>query len=149
PPHDIAGGEETKIPGRERGIAMSTADFSEASCVGSAGPAQEVIQDMTELPRRHPLVFDEFQREVVVVSQSSRKAIAQFHEIEKAVGQYPLLNLVKSVERTAAGILHGIGGLVGGEHAERGPLRLTVLVDVARVERALAREERRFRVDDV
>ncbi len=55
----------------------------------------------------------------------------------------------KRVERAAAPFLDGIGRLIGGEHAERGDLRLAVLVDVARLERALAREERGLGVDDL
>src|SRR5262245_2945059 len=101
---------------------MGVADFTQAACVGGAGSAQEIIQDMSELRRRHSLVLEKLQREVVVVAQSSRKTIAQFDEIQKAVGQHPLLNLVKSVEGTAAAILHGICGLIRCEHAERGHL---------------------------
>jgi hypothetical protein len=39
---------------------VSVADFTEAACVGRAGPAQEVIQDLGELRRRHALVLESF-----------------------------------------------------------------------------------------
>src|SRR5207253_7531244 len=104
--------EEAEVPRRERGIAVGVANLTEAAHVGGPSPDQEVIQDLSELRRCHALVLEKLQREVVVVSQRSCKTIAQFHEIQKTIGQHPLLDLVKGVERAAAAILYGIGRLI-------------------------------------
>ena len=103
---------------------------------------------MRELGRGHALVPAQLEREVVVKAHGPGETVAHLHEVQEAVGQDPALDLAEGVEGAAAALFYRVVGLVGGQHAERGHLRLAVLVDVAKLQRALLGKQRGLVVDD-
>ena len=99
-------------------------ELGEAARIGRVGARHEVVEDAPELLRRHALVLAQLEIEVVVEAQGAGKAVAQLHQVQEAVVQHPPLDLAEALEGAAAALFHRIGGLIGGQHAERRDLRL-------------------------
>ena len=105
-------------PDRFTKLAFRAKTFTEDTQVAQREIKRRLKNTVKKLSLLNPLIKEAVSEVVSKVGSENLDS----DEIKETVGQHPALNLVKGVERTAAAILDGVGGLIRGERAERGHL---------------------------